>query len=211
MIMSKQNLRRGMISGFSFFIIIPLLIFLGCSREVSWIQIEPKSVELNKKGETFQIKAVPLDKENKPIPDAKLIWESSNPEVASVDENGLLTAKSSGNTTITAIAENGEKAVIQCKVSILAAIKVEPKELKLKVGEKAQMEATVLNDKGELFEDQNVSWASSDQSIAFIDDIGRVTAVAPGEVTVTATTPSKGLTHVYGTAKITVIPAEQKM
>ena len=187
---------------------LPFFVFLGCTRQVSWIHMEPKSVELNKLDETFQIKAAALDKENKPVPEATLTWESSNPEVATVDNNGLLTAKGSGNTVITALAANGEKAVLQCKVSILSSIVVEPAELTLKVGEKHELKTKVLNEKGELFEDQMVGWASADASVVFVDDLGTITAVAPGEAMITATTPSKELSHVYGSSKITVTASE---
>jgi uncharacterized protein YjdB len=189
-------------------LLAPVLVFPGCTRQVSWISLDPKSVELNKAGETFQIKAAALDKENKPVPTAKLNWESTNPQAAVVDANGLITAKGSGNTMITALAENGEKAVVQCKVSILSAIKVQPDQLELAVGEKSQLEVKVLNEKGELFEDQVVGWAVSDPKVVFIDDLGEVTAVTPGEATITATTPSKGLSHVYGSCKITVKAAQ---
>lgn len=125
-----------------------------------------------------------------------------------MDNNGLLTAKGSGNTVITVLAANGEKAVLQCKVSILSSIVVEPAELTLKVGEKHELKTKVLNEKGELFEDQMVGWASADASVVFVDDLGTITAVAPGEAMITATTPSKELSHVYGSSKISVTPAE---
>ena len=189
-------------------IIPPLLVFSGCAREVNWISVDPKSLELNKLGETIQIQATPLDKENKPVPDAMLTWESAHPAVATVDDNGVVTAKGSGQTILTVSAPNGEKAVVQCKVSILSAITINPENLEISVGEKREMEAKVLNEKGELFEDQNVGWASSDNAIVFIDDLGGITAVAPGQVTITATTPSKDLGHFYGKATVTVLPAE---
>jgi len=207
MIKRKQQAKEVLVSGM-LLLLFPLVFIFGCTRDVSWIHAEPKSVELNKIEETFQIKFAALDKENKPVPDAVLTWESSNPGVAVVDANGLITAKGSGNTIITVTSENGDKAVVQCKVAILAAIKIEPEQLKLTVNEKYQLEAKVLDEKGRLFEDQVVGWASSDDSVVFIDDFGMITAVAPGQATVTATTPSKGLSHVYGTSKVTVIPAE---
>ncbi|HJX31702.1 MAG TPA: Ig-like domain-containing protein [Thermodesulfobacteriota bacterium] len=187
-----------------FALIIPLL-FLGCSPKVSWISAQPREIELNKLEETFQIKAVALDKENKPVANAVIQWVSSDPEVAEVSNTGLLTAKGSGNSVITLTAPNTDaKSVIQCKVSILAAIKVEPEQLEMKVGEKHELEAKVLNEKNELFEDQVVGWASLNGKVAFCDDLGNVTAVSPGEATITATTPSKGLSHAYGKAVITV-------
>jgi uncharacterized protein YjdB len=200
---------RKIATYFVFALVSSVLVFPGCSQKVSWIHMEPKSVELNKQGETFQIKAAALDKENKPVPGAMLTWSSSDPAVAVVDDTGLITAKGTGNTVIAATSENGEKAVVQCKVSILAAIKITPDELSLSVGDKHELRAKVLNEKGELFEDQNVAWASSDDAIVFIDDLGGITAVAPGEVSITATTPSKGLTHTYGSAKISVKSAAE--
>jgi uncharacterized protein YjdB len=187
-----------------FALIIPLL-FLGCSPKVSWLSAQPREIELNKLGETFQIQAVALDKENKPVPNAVVQWVSSNPAVVEVSNTGLLTAKGSGNSVITLTSPNTDaKFVIQCKVSILAAIKVEPEHLELKVGEKHEMEAKVLNERNEPFEDQVVGWASSDDKVVFVDDLGNITAITPGEATITATTPSKGLSHTYGKATVTV-------
>lgn len=187
-----------------FALIIPLL-FLGCSPKVSWISAQPREIELNKLGETFQIQAVALDKENKPVANAVVQWVSSNPAVVEVSNTGLLTAKGSGNAVIALTSPNTDaKSVIQCKVSILAAIKVDPEHLELKVGEKHELEAKVLNERNELFEDQMVGWASSNDKVVFIDDLGNITAIGPGEATLTATTPSKGLSHTHGKATVTV-------
>lgn len=182
----RQNFKK--VSFFSiFFLLLPLFVFIGCARQVSWINVEPKSVELKNMGETFQLKVAALDKQNKPVPDAKLTWESAKPEVATVDNNALITAKGSGNTVITVTSENGEKAVVQCKVAITAAIKIKPQELALRVGEKSPLEAEVVDEKGAPAENQIVAWASSDKSVATVNDFGEVTALAPGEAFITST------------------------
>ena len=200
-----QDLKKLTIIGFVF-LVIPLLL-LGCKPAVSWISAQPREIELSKVGETFQVQAVALDKENKPVPNAVVEWVSSNPAVVEVSPTGLLTAKGSGNSVISVVSPGTDaKAVVQCKVTILAAINVEPEQLEMKAGEKRQLEAKVLNERGELFEDQMVGWASSDDAIVFIDDLGEITAVKPGEATVTATTPSKGGSHVYGKGTVKVIP-----
>jgi uncharacterized protein YjdB len=201
MMKGKRSLRRVYLLAI-LILIFPLLMF-GCSREVSWINVEPKSVELKKVGETFQVKVAALDKENKPVPDAKLTWESSRPAVAVVDANGLITAKGSGNTVISVISENGEKAVVQCKVAVTAAIIINPEELDLQVGEKFDLEPKVVDEKGAPAENQIVAWASSNHSVAVIDDFGQVTALAPGEATITATQ-----IDIYAKVKVTVKPAE---
>jgi len=181
------------------FSLLPLLVFIGCARQVSWINVEPKSVELKNLDETFQLKVAALDKQNKPVPDAKLTWESAKPEVAIVDDNALITAKGSGNTVITVTSENGERAVVQCKVAITAAIKIKPQELELEVGEKSALETEVVDEKGEPAENQIVAWASSNKSVATVDDFGEVTGLAPGEAYITSTQIS-----IYAKVKIVV-------
>lgn len=183
--------------------LFPMLFFFGCAREVSWIHAEPKSVELREIGETVQIKFAPLDKENKPVPDAKLSFKTTNPKVAVISETGLITAKGTGNTIISIVSENGEKAVIQCKVAIRSSIKIEPAEAVIKVGEKVALDSNVLDEKGDLFEDQVVSWAGSDDSVATVNDFGEVTGVAPGTAKIIGTQ-----INVYAEALITVEPAE---
>ena len=138
-------------------------------------------------GETFQIKFAALDKENKPVAEAKLIFESSNPKVATINDSGLITATGTGNSIISIKSETGEKAVIQCKVAIRSSIKIEPAEAEIKVGEKLQLESTVLDEKKDPFEDQVVSWASSDEAIATVNDFGEVQGIAPGETTIIGT------------------------
>ena len=202
MIKRRQDLGRVYIPCLLIFL-FPLLIF-GCAREVSWIRAEPKSVELKKIGETFQLKVAALDKENKPVPEARLAWKSSRPSVAMVDRNGLITAKGSGNSVISVLSENGEKAVVQCKVAVTAGIVIKPKQLELRVGEKFELDTDVVDEKGAPAENQTVNWASSNHSVAIVNDYGEVTALSPGEITITATQ-----IEVYAKVKVIVKPAEQ--
>ncbi|MCR5088040.1 MAG: Ig-like domain-containing protein [Oscillospiraceae bacterium] len=48
-----------------------------------------------------------------------LVWSSSAPEVACVDENGLVTALSKGSATVTATAGDGSGASASCEVTVL--------------------------------------------------------------------------------------------
>jgi uncharacterized protein YjdB len=83
-----------------------------------------------------------------------LRWLNSNSAVVKkVSPTGLLTAKSSGNWIITVTSpDTNAKSVIQCRGSVLATINVAPKKLEMMVGEKHNMEATVLNERNESFE-----------------------------------------------------------
>jgi len=167
----------------------------GCERKAAWINMEPKSVTIRNLSHTTQINALVFDKSDSPIPDAILTWESSNPEVAVVGQDGIVRAKASGDATVSAMAKNGIKAVIQVRVSIPSLIKVSPKGLiKLKVGETIQFKAEVQDESGRLFEDQTVGWGSSDPNVVSINAFeGLAKAVGPGETTIKASLGTIGL------------------
>lgn len=56
----------------------------------------------------------------KDSPNPKVLWESSNPDVATVDENGKVTAVSAGSADITVITEDG-KYKDSCTVTVSSA------------------------------------------------------------------------------------------
>lgn len=56
-------------------------------------------------GQTIQLKSRVIDKRNQEIVDAKVVWSSDNNAVATIDENGILTAVKVGIATIIATYE----------------------------------------------------------------------------------------------------------
>lgn len=115
--------------------------------------------------------------------DKTVAWETSNAEVATV-ANGVVTAVAKGEATITAKA--GDKTAT-CKVSVNETV-VEVPSITITNGETAtmntgdtlQLNATVENLEG------TVAWTSSDDEVATVSGTGLVTALADGEVTITA-------------------------
>ena len=91
---------------------IPLLV--NCKKEkaeevaIVSITIEPTSFVINA-GETKQltVTALPENATKKEKILSTLVWHSDNEEVASVDENGVVTAKKYGTTTISASIPDG--------------------------------------------------------------------------------------------------------
>ena len=119
--------------------------------------------------------------------DKSLTFVSADTEVATVNEDGIITAVALGNTTITITAGNGVSATL--KVSVIAtpttSITLNLSEVSLEVNETVQMIATVMPDDAT---DKTVTWSSVDEAVATVDADGLVKAVSVGTTTITATT-----------------------
>lgn len=87
----------------------------------SWIKLDKTSLQLLV-GETEQLTAIlkPDD-----LSDKSVSWSSANPSVASVDDNGLVTAISYGNTQIIAVSSTGRKAISSIEVKTVSYIQLD--------------------------------------------------------------------------------------
>ena len=131
-------------------------------------------------------------------------WTSDNPKVATVDENGVITAVAVGEAVITATATDGSGVKATCSVSVIATpaegVTIEtPDKTTFKAGESIKLNATILP---ETTTDKTITWTSSNLAVATVDENGNVTAVGVGTVIITATT-SNGKTY---TTTLTVEP-----
>ena len=134
--------------------------------------------------------------------DADVDWSSSDVSVATVDGAGNVTAVAEGTATITAKA--GDKAAT-CTVTVKAAtiavtsVELDADEMTLKVGDEGQLQATVAPENAA---NKSVTWSSSNESVATVEQNGNISAVGVGEATITVTTTDGGKT---ATCKVTVI------
>ena len=115
-------------------------------------------------------------------------WMSSNPEVATVDPEGLVTAQKPGTTTVTALATNGQ--ALRCAVTVnsdVGKVTLNKRDLLLRtVGSKEALTASVAVEDGT---NVPITWVSSNPGVATVDASGVVTAVADGEAKITALSP----------------------
>ena len=116
------------------------------------------------------------------VADEQLIWNSSCPEVASVDDNGMVCAISAGSTYISArSAQNSISASYEIVVLPADSLKFKKNVIRINKGEKLKLNE-LLSDNS-LFE--QIEWYSSDDNVAAIsDDV--ITAVSIGKANITA-------------------------
>lgn len=109
----------------------------------------------------------------------KVVWKSSNNDVATVSEDGIVTAVSPGYTVIKVVTSDGKKTA-SCQVKVVSAVsgvKLNKTKLTLEKGEKFTLVATVLPSTAL---NKNVTWVSKDTSVVKVSAKGVVTAVGKG-------------------------------
>lgn len=134
-------------------------------------------------GEELTIKAgvVPADAQN-----PKLLWQSSDENIVSVDENGKITAKTLGSAEITVTSEDNSSVSKKLKVNVLRAVTgvtLDTVQKTVNNGDSFPLKATVAPESAS---HKTVTWASSDETVATVASDGTVTAVAGGEAVITA-------------------------
>lgn len=118
--------------------------------------------------------------------DQKLVWYSSDPDIANVDSDGVVTAKSVGITVINVKAQVSSLSAY-CIVNVIAPVSdivLSETELDLYEGDSKIIVATIIPDAAS---NQKVIWESSDSGIATVIE-GKVTGLKAGDATVTAIT-----------------------
>ena len=113
-----------------------------------------------------------------------IIYTSSDDAIATVSDAGEVTAVAAGEADITAAVDGTELAAV-CQVTVLPAIEsveLSDTALTLQPEETAQLTYTVAPE--EALAD-NVTYTSSDETVATVDAEGNVTAVADGTATIT--------------------------
>jgi hypothetical protein len=116
-------------------------------------------------------------------------WTSSDATKATVDEDGLVTGVAVGTATVTVTADGGHAAT--CEVTVEAAtvavtgVTLDRTTASISVGNTTQLTAKIAPADAT---DQDVTWASNDETKATVSATGLVTGVASGSATITATT-----------------------
>ena len=137
----------------------------------------------------------------------KVFWSSSDEKVASVSDQGVVTAVSAGIARITVTSEDmGLTATCQVtvkqKVVEVSGVTLSSEEVALKEGEKCTLVVTVSPVNAT---DKTVTWSSSDESVVTVDPTtGEITAVSSGEAVVLCTAGGGAKT---ASCRVTVAPS----
>ena len=151
-------------------------------KKLTGISLDKTALELSKgqSSEALKVIYTPADTTD----DKTVTWSSADEKIATV-KNGVVTAKATGTTKITATVGT-HKA--ECTVTVnakLTGIKVTPDKVTVEKGQKANLNVTYLP--ADTTDEKAVTWKSENESVATVDENGVVTAVAGGKTKVIAT------------------------
>ena len=156
--------------------------------QVTAVDLDRKAIELTEGESTHLVANITPDNAT----DKSIEWSSSDNTVATVDDNGLVTALIPGTATITVTSANGLKAscllTVKAKPIVEQSITLNHQEATVEEGASIKLDATILPDDTT---DKSVIWSSSDNTVATVDDNGLVTALIPGAATITATSANE--------------------
>lgn len=151
-------------------------------------------VKLNDENETtVEATVSPAD-----ATDVKVSYASTDEAVATVDKDGRVQVLQPGECDIVTTLTQEDKKVVEKKTHIKAYYEVEGITLDktegiLTAGNTVALNATVLPE--EIADETTVTWTSSDEKVATVDENGKVTAIAAGEATITANAGEKSTTY----------------
>ena len=135
----------------------------------------------------------------------RLRWTTTNGVVASVTQEGVITARRAGQCTIAVKTQDGTNLQAKCRVTVIegtdpvTSVTLDKDSLVLNKGESASLVATVLPADAQ---NPSLKWESSNEYVASVNVSGVVTALHDGTAVIKATT--KDGTKISATCTVTV-------
>ena len=151
-----------------------------------WVVIPVEEVRIPESAELARGKTLTLKPEYLPenATEKKVKWTSLSPKVASVTSGGVVKGLKAGTAVIRAKTDNG--VIAECTVTVynpVTQVKLNRTSLTLSLYEQKTLTATY---KPKNAAHTMITWSSSNQKVATVDENGLVTGLAKGKCTITA-------------------------
>lgn len=124
--------------------------------------------------------------------DKRLVWSSSDSKVATVDENGIVTALKAGSAMIYAETIDGSNLRASCALTVkqhVTGLFMDESSIVIGKGCKRTLVATIIPSDAT---DKSLIWSSSNESVVTVDSNGLITGVGKGNAVVTVASKDGG-------------------
>ena len=178
-------------------------IIASCKEKVKTVSVEDVTLDIDEitlmlinDSERLVATITPDNATNQDV-----VWSSNHNDVATVDNDGLVTATGEGECVITVKTDDGGKTA-QCKVTVpeqppviipVIEITLDETDLTLKLNDTWKLNFSIMPENAT---NQNVTWSSSNTSVATVSAQGLVTVRGYGECDITVKTVSDEITAI---------------
>ena len=135
----------------------------------------------------------------------KVDWKSDDEAVASVSDDGVVTAHKVGQTSIHAIANDGGGAKATCIITVdptmVSSITLSQENLAIRKNHTAQLSAIVAPTDAT---NASFIWSSTNEDVAKVSEDGVISAITPGDAVIKAT--SQDGSQVEASCQVKVLP-----
>lgn len=153
-------------------------------------------------GETLQLNAT-IEPEN--VTNKTIRWTSTNPNIATVNADGIVQALAEGSTQIIATTTDESNLSAICNVTVekqfisITHVQIEPSNARIAIGKTLKLKALITPDNAT---STDVLWSSTNTSVATVSADGEVEAISEGNAVIIASTPDGS--NLSATCTITV-------
>jgi uncharacterized protein YjdB len=148
------------------------------------LRIEPPTIYLLP-SENTRIAPRALKEDGSPAAPVAVTWRSLRPDIASVDQNGVVVALAPGQGTVQVTSATGLTATAPVVVEQSELAIREPSPVVLAPGATDTLHVIVPGQGGRVVNPLALQWSAADADVARVSLTGAVTAVAPGRTTLT--------------------------
>src|SRR5438093_1031717 len=146
------------------------------------LRIEPPTVYLLP-SENTRVSPRALREDGAPAAPVTVTWKSLRPDIASVDQNGVVVALAPGQGTVQVTSSSGLTATAPVVVQQSDIAIQEPIPLVMSPGDVDTLHVVVPGQGGRLVSPLALQWSAADPGVARVSLTGVVTAVSPGRTT----------------------------
>ena len=159
------------------------------SEPVQSVRILPQqSVHVIRLGQTKQLSAECLNAAQEVLSGRTITWNSGNPVVATVSQNGLVSALTLGTANITATCD-GVSSTVNAQVTRVpvSSVTITPNGLTLADNTQGQLQAVARDSANNVLslQGRQVVWLSNNVPVANVNSQGVVSAASPGAAEIT--------------------------
>jgi hypothetical protein len=211
----KLALRRALLTLPAFALLLALVPAVGAAQTVARLVAEPARLTL-KAGQSVPFKVTAYDAQGNVIPDASV--RLSAPRMALSFGDGKVLARRAGSYTAVATSfasPDAEPVTLEIPVLVewpaLSKLEIAAEPGRLYVGTMLAHTAKGAHEDGSPRSGLTVTWRTSDASVATVDRFGNVTALKPGNVTISAEAEGVSAQKQYAIAANPVAAVEMQL